>query len=455
MKLSLRLLVCCGAALCLLLTARAETPDTNSIPDPPLAAMPGPRTNNGPPARPETIVPDATNRPALAGTNVPTAAATNGVADTANWELKLALAKEQHLQQSFGDAVKVLEEILKTNAPVELQRAALYEMGLVMEDSEQTTKAQQVWSQYLHVYPEDPTIPEILLRQGLLFRKMGADALAISKFYAVMSSALKLKEDNMNRYRQLVVQAQTEIATTYFLDAQFESAADYFNRILKSGEAETNRMQLEAQLIRSLSYLTNHAETIGKAQSYLTRFPKSPDVPEVRFLLASALKSTGRNSDSMQQVLLLLQSQQENVRRDPETWAYWQRRAGNEIANQIYKEGDYPDALQIYVSLADLDKSPVWRVPVWYQTGLIYEQLQQWSKASDTYTRILDCQKEINSTNQTPALISLVDMAKWRKDYIAWMQKAKISDLALRTGEATNSPGAPDTSTNSPARPAQ
>jgi hypothetical protein len=48
-----------------------------------------------------------------------------------------------------------------------------------------------------------------------------------------------------------------------------------------------------------------------------------------------------------------------------------------------------------------------------------------------------------------------MDMAKWRKDYIAWMQNARISDLALRTGEATNSPAAPGASANPPARPTQ
>src|ERR1035438_5503356 len=261
---------------------------------------------------------------------------------------------------------------------------------------------------------------------------MGVEAFAISKFYAVMSSALKLRLDNMAYYKILVVQAQTEIADTYFLDAKFEQAADFFNRILKSGDGEANREQLEWKLIRSLSYLTNHVETIGRAQSFLSRFPKSSNLPEVRFLLASALKSVGRNRDALQQVLLLLQSQQENVSKDPETWAYWQRRAGNEIANQLYKEGDFLNALEIYLRLAELDQSPAWQVPVWYQVGMVYEQLQQWQKANDTYTRILDFQKELNPANNTPTLALLLEMAKWRQDYIAWMQKAKLNNLALR-----------------------
>ena len=184
-------------------------------------------------------------------------------------------------------------------------------------------------------------------------------------------------------------------------------------------------------MIRSLSYLTNQVETIGKAQGFLERYPQSSDVPEVRFLLASALKGVGRNQDSMKQVLWLLQSQQENVSKNPDTWLYWQRRAGNEIANQLYKEGDCVDALEIYLSLAELDKSPAWQVPVWYQVGMVYEQLQQWQKATDTYTQIMDRQKDFNEFNTTPMLTSLVDMAKWRKDYVAWMQKARASNLAL------------------------
>jgi tetratricopeptide (TPR) repeat protein len=93
------------------------------------------------------------------------------------------------------------------------------------------------------------------------------------------------------------------------------------------------------------------------------------------------------------------------------------------------------DALEIYLSLADLDQSPVWQVPVWYQVGMVYEQLQQWQKATDTYKRILDREKELNPGNTTPSLALLLEMAKWRQDYIAWMQKAKLNNLALRPQE--------------------
>jgi tetratricopeptide (TPR) repeat protein len=142
----------------------------------------------------------------------------------------------------------------------------------------------------------------------------------------------------------------------------------------------------------------------------------------------------------MKQVLLLLQSQEENVRKNPETWIYWQQRAGNEIANQLYKEGDYLNALEIYRNLADLNKAPVWQLPVWYQTALVYEQLQQWQKATEMYQRILDGQKELTDADSSPSLLSLFEMAKWRKDYIAWMEKSKATNLTFRHAEAGHQP---------------
>jgi hypothetical protein len=52
----------------------------------------------------------------------------------------------------------------------------------------------------------------------------------------------------------------------------------------------------------------------------------------------------------------------------------------------------------------------------------------------------VDRQKELNAKNSTPALASLLEMAKWRLDYIAWLQKAKMNNLALLSPPSTNLP---------------
>jgi tetratricopeptide (TPR) repeat protein len=370
------------------------------------------------------------------------AKSTNKFDQLREFQAQLDLARKQRYEKSNPLAAKILIGLLETNAPAELKRQALFELALVSQDDNQLLKAQQIFSQYLSRYPDDPSAPEVLLRQGLLYRQMGVTSLAISKFYAVMSTALKLKLDNMDYYKKLVLQAQVEIADTYYLEGKYVEASDFFGRLVKTDAVGFNKPQIQFKLIRSLSYLTNQTETIASAQMFLELYPDSSDVPEVRFLLASGLKQVGRNQDSMKQVLLLLQSQEENVRKNPETWIYWQQRAGNEIANQLFKEGDSLSALQIYLSLADLNKSPGWQVPVWYQTGLVYEQLQQWQKASDVYNRILERRKELTDADSTPSLLSLFDMANWRKDYIAWMEKSKATNLTFRHAEVGHQPAA-------------
>jgi tetratricopeptide (TPR) repeat protein len=368
------------------------------------------------------------------------ATTTNQSDQRREFQVQLDLARKQRHEKTTPLASRTLIALLETNAPSELKRQALFELALVSQDDDQPLKAQQIFAQYLSRYPEDPSAPEVLLRQGLLYRQMGVTTLAISKFYAVMSTALKLKLDNMDYYKKLVLQAQVEIADTYYMEGKFLEASDFFARLLKTDAVGLNKSQIQFKLIRSLSCLTNYTETIAKAQVFLDVCPNSSDVPEVRFLLASSLKQVGRNRDSMKQVLLLLQSQEENVRKNPETWIYWQQRAGNEIANQLYKEGDYLNALEIYRNLADLNKAPVWQLPVWYQTALVYEQLQQWQKATEMYQRILDGQKELTDADSSPSLLSLFEMAKWRKDYIAWMEKSKATNLTFRHAEAGHQP---------------
>ncbi|HEX3797622.1 MAG TPA: tetratricopeptide repeat protein [Verrucomicrobiae bacterium] len=405
---------------------------------------------------------DLTAEPAPALGAFPTpgtivAVASNVVDHIKDFQTMLDLARDQRRAKDFTSAELTLVTILETNAPPELRRLALFEMALVAQDENQLVKAQQVFAQYVHTYPDDPSVPEVMLRQASLYRQMGVNTLAISKYYAVMSSALNLKLDNMDYYKKLVLQAQIEIADTYYLEGKYDEASDFFNRILKANAPDLNKIPIQFKLIRCLSYMTNNTETVARSQVFLDLHTNSTDIPEVRFILASALKKLGRNHEAMKQVLLLLQSQQENVKKNPETWIYWQQRAGNEIANQLYKEGDYFSALQIYLSLADLNQSPAWQLPVWYQAGLVYEQLQQWQKATETYTKILSRQKELTPEVSTPTLASLMEMSKWRKDYIDWMQKARMSSQAYQpavpampadTGAPTATPPAPSAATN-------
>ena len=356
------------------------------------------------------------------------------------FQVQLDVARQFRRSGSAAPAIKILVSLMKADAPVELKRAALLELALVAQENNQLTRAQQILAQYIQLYPQDPTVPEVMLRQGIVYRQMGVNSLAIAKFYGVMTTALNLKLDRLDYYQRLVLQAKLEIADTYFQQGKLEESVDLFARLLKDDSTELNRAQIQFKMVRCLSSLARLPETIAGAQAFIAKYPQAQEIPEVRFLLASALKEAGHNNDSLRQVLLLLQAQDAMADQNLEVWAYWQKRAGNDIANRLYKDGDYLSTLEIYRHLAELDPSPAWQMPVWYQVGLVYERLRQSARASEMYSKIIAREAELTGVNETPSLKDVISMAKWRKDNLPWFDQAQLSSLAIqRSSSDTNS----------------
>ena len=96
--------------------------------------------------------------------------------------------------------------------------------------------------------------------------------------------------------------------------------------MLKAANVELDRAQTQFKLVHCLSNTTNYNETVAQSEIYLKVYTNGLEMPQVRFFLATAFKKLGHNNDSMKQVLLLLQAEQEDVKTSPETWAYWQQR---------------------------------------------------------------------------------------------------------------------------------
>ena len=362
---------------------------------------------------------------AITNANLSSRPGTNTSAPIKGYQDQINFARQQRHENNPQMGEKILMDLLTSKAPEEFKRTALLELAFAAQAQGQLPKAQQIFSQFVRQYPEDPSLPEVLLRQGLLYRQMGATTLAISKFYAVMNACLNLKLDRFDYYKRLVLQSQTEIADTYYLLGQFADASDYFGRLLKQNNADLNKEQILFKLVRSLSNLDHPTETAAKAQQFLASYQETADAPEARFLLADALRKLGRNREAMEQVVALLESQQSKSAQNPEVWAYWQRKTGNEIANQLYKDGDYVNALEIYLNLIQLDTNSTWRIPVWYQTALVYEKLRQPGKAAEVYAKILARSTELGPTNSSPGLSAVLDMARWRSDYLSWQTQAE------------------------------
>jgi tetratricopeptide (TPR) repeat protein len=392
-------------------------------------------TSNIPPA-------DATRTPAIVSTPA-TATVTSSVADTNAQNLASATYLVNIRQPEKAESLLV--GLLAGNIPESVQKSALLELALAVRDENDLPRAQTIYAQYLQRWPADIKVPEILLRQGQIFRQMGLNDLALGKFYSVMTSALALKSDQFAYYHQLVLQTQIEIADTHYMTGQFGDAADFYQRLLLNSDPALNRPQIQFRLIRSLSIIKHDNEAVGQADDFIAHFPDSEEIPETRYYLAEALKALGRNAEALQQVLLCLQEQKDKTAQNPELWAYWQQRVGNEIANQLYHEGDYVRSLEVYINLAQLSPAADWQIPVDYQMGMTYEKLLQPQKAVETYNGILGRENE-TGTNTTPALKAVFDMARWRINFIQWQTNAEATDHSLLTVAA----GAANSATNLP-----
>ncbi len=355
-----------------------------------------------------------------------------------HYQSMLDQAIQHKREKQFTLAEELFVRVLNSDAPVELHRTACLELALMAQDNKQNARAQQIFSQFASRFPDDPDTAEVMLRQGLLYREMGAPVMALSKFYAVMTTALRLKLDRLDYYKRLVLQAQTEIADTYYLQGKYGEAAEFQQRLLKLDSPLLNRSQIVFKLIRSLAALKRDSEVVAQSDVFLAQYSDSADLAEVRFLMADSLKKLGRTRDAMQQVLLLLKTQQAASTNRPADWVYWQQRTGNDIANQLYKEGDYVNSLEIYRTLSMLNTNVTWQTPAWYQMGLVYERLQQPQKAADIYGQILAREKEATGDNASASLGAVFDMSRWRKEHLEWQLNTERKTVLVKAGnEAT------------------
>jgi tetratricopeptide (TPR) repeat protein len=337
------------------------------------------------------------------------------------------------------EAEPLLIGLLAHNVPDNIQRTALFELGGVVRDENDPARAQTIYSQFLNRWPDDIRVPEVYMRQGQIFRQMGLTELALGKFYSVMASAIALNNDQFGFYQKLVLETQVEIAETHYLMGHYVDAADFYKRLLLNSDPSLNRPQMKYRLVRSLTIIGHNDEAVGEAQDFLAHYSDTEEAPEVRYYLAQCLKSLGRDDEALQQVILCLQQQKTNSAVNPTAWLYWQQRVGNEIANDLYHEGNYVQALEIYVDLAQLDSTPSWQIPVYYQTGLTYEKLSQLQKASDAYQQILAEESQVG-TNASPGMKAVFDMARWRINFLKWQQNAQNVDQALSAIAANANP---------------
>ena len=417
-----------------------SAPRSTSVhpPEPPGAAHAATNAHAATPATPghadsKAVDPASTTAPAKGEIMLPEEEPESPKGFEAELDTWLDIAKRERASTNYAAAESLLKGILKRQLRTELYRPVLRELAVLYETKDELAKAQQVLAQYLTRYPSDLAVPEVLLEQGRNYQRMGVPRLAVSKFYAVMSSAINLTAGDPASAQRIVLRAQHEIANCYFDSAEYDSAVDFFRRMLKLPLSVRDEATVRFKLVRSLERLARTNEVVGEAEMFVRRCPTAPQLPEIRVVLATNLKSLGRDAEAVTQVAALLKQDRNQPGLDLEALARWQWRAGNDLGNQLYRQGDYINSLEVYRLLEELGDSPEWKWSIWYQTALVLEKLDQVGRARSTYQRILAERAKAPAGSQQ-GLDLVADLARWRLESLDWGEHAAAAFRDLARG---------------------
>lgn len=313
------------------------------------------------------------------------------------------------------------------------------------------TKAVATYEKFLKLYADDARVPDALLELGRSQRAMGAYKNAINRFYNVINSTLKLPPESYDHYQLLAKTAQFEIAETYFEIGEFKEAAKFFDRLRLLDLAPEDRARAHFKSAGSLLNAGELEAAATKLSQFLDQWPADTNVPEARYLLALTLRKLDRAEEALAITLALLRSEQGNASADPKGWAYWQRRTGNQLANDFFQNGDTLSAVAIYESLAQLSDDPGWRLPIIYQSGLCYERLRQHERAAKAYQGIIEAVAHPKpKATLTPELTELARMAQWRIGQLDWSDK---TEQQLNQFFSSNTPTPARTPASAPITP--
>ncbi len=351
------------------------------------------------------------------------------------------LARDAADKEKWQLADHFLGLLVELPIPDTAKKASLREIAESFEKKHERSKAIAIYEKIAELLAEDADSPEMLFRAAELYRDAGAYGRAIARFYSVLNSALKVKNSELDAYRVLTQRAQIEIAETHFLARDYEQSRKFCELALRLDLSPEQRTRLQFRLLHCQYVLGDSNGAILAATKFLQDHPDDPNAPETRYLLASALRSVDRRKEALETVLGLLRIENARKEKNVERWAYWQKKTGNEFANDYYQRADFLSALTIYQTLAKLGEDPDWQWPVIYQMGLCFERLRLVSRAAEAYKYIIEQSEKSDRAAQTlpESVRNLIQMARWRGEQLAW-QHTTETHLQRLLGEPQDLP---------------
>lgn len=341
----------------------------------------------------------------------------------------------------FPAAEFAYRQILDRGAPVEPTKSALLGLARLHRKQGALTKAAAIYEKFLKDYPDDVRVPDALLDLGRTLRSMGAPQLAMARFYSVINSTLKFPSaEGFSHYQLLAKTAQFEIAETHFLAGNFAESGKFYSRLRLLDLAPADRARAHFKSAYSLCLAGDLEAAVTALRAYLDQWPDDDNGPEARYLLSVSFRSLKRPQEALAATIELLRIENTRTAVNPRLWIYWQRRTGNQLANDFFQNGDTRNALAIYECLAALGDEPSWRLSVSYQIALCQERLGDLDRATASYRAIIDT---AGASPAAPDLADIARMAASRLSHLDWKDGVSREFSSLFDSTTGRAPAAP------------
>lgn len=314
-------------------------------------------------------------------------------------------------------------KLLEQDMPITERLDLLVEYGNMYVKTGKKVKYSAVLENFVALGAGDPRLPIAYLELGRAYRELGDFKKSLLAFNNVLNASLMGAEVDMEAFKRASLKAKIEITDTYLSMGDFDEANRALKRLQTLSLSDADREKILFQSI-TLQFNQGHFQgLLSDIKKFIELYPKSDRLCEVRFLLATVYRKQGQFDASLKEVLGLLQDQSLAQNISPDVLLYWRGKAGNQIANAFYEQGDYTNALTIYQAMLSLHVGPIWQWPVLYQMGLCYERLNMHNKAKDMYTQVVSGENVVGgvlASVLTPSLIATQESAKWRLKQMEW-----------------------------------
>jgi tetratricopeptide (TPR) repeat protein len=115
--------------------------------------------------------------------------------------------------------------------PAELKKPLILQLVELYEAAGANLKVIAILEKFVSVFPEDPDLPNYLMRLGLLYREQGAYETATARFFQVLNTTMRSSTDELDSYRRLAMKARLEIAETFDVRDLPNEARKYYSRL--------------------------------------------------------------------------------------------------------------------------------------------------------------------------------------------------------------------------------